>query len=107
MRLLMSSSTVGFRKIRQIISTSLSVPSSSSSLYHTNNGVYGCRRKITKSLESSSVLPSLDKDGSGLFGLVSAYRELGHRRAQVDPLKLHKEPVHLPELNPESYGIKM
>ena len=36
--------------------------------------------------------------------LIAAYRVLGTRRAQLDPLKRHEAPV-IPELDPDFYGL--
>lgn len=43
---------------------------------------------------------------SNFYRLVTAYREFGHKQANVDPVS-PKKPTPLAELNPERFGLRL
>ncbi|XP_046737015.1 probable 2-oxoglutarate dehydrogenase E1 component DHKTD1 homolog, mitochondrial isoform X1 [Diprion similis] len=73
--------------------------------YHSKHGVYGYKPKTYKKYYevSRESLTSRAKY-SNFYRLVTAYREHGHKQANIDPISL-QTPSPLPELNLNKFGL--
>ncbi|XP_017891896.2 probable 2-oxoglutarate dehydrogenase E1 component DHKTD1 homolog, mitochondrial [Ceratina calcarata] len=77
-----------------------------SRLYHGDNGVYGYKPKTPRSFEVPKEYLETRSKYSNFYRLVTAYRELAHKQANVDPIS-PKRPISVAELNPERYGLNL
>ncbi|KAK0098905.1 hypothetical protein PV326_000066 [Microctonus aethiopoides] len=75
--------------------------------YHSEKGVYGYKPKIKSYYE---ILPEYLENRaqySNFYRLVQAYREHGHKLANIDPISLEKIPKTLPELNLNRFNLQL
>ncbi|MGH1537262.1 MAG: 2-oxoglutarate dehydrogenase E1 subunit family protein, partial [Gammaproteobacteria bacterium] len=73
----------------------------------THSSVRAKLRESTQLKNSESQLSSSEANNRkqvGVIRLISAYRYLGHRQADIDPLSSDTRP-DIPELNPEFHGL--
>ena len=95
--------TIDLWKINRICTTAFPYLSlfsvSPTRQYHTNNGIYGHRKRP---VESARYTPK--PRSTGISGLISAFREHGHKRARIDLLRLQQS-AEVPELDPVLYGL--
>ncbi|CAB0031967.1 unnamed protein product [Trichogramma brassicae] len=68
-------------------------------------GVYGHRERQPRDYQVDKADLELRAKNSNFYRLVSAYREFGHKQADVDPIRLTR-PVPLTELDASRYGLK-
>ncbi|XP_053979325.1 probable 2-oxoglutarate dehydrogenase E1 component DHKTD1 homolog, mitochondrial [Hylaeus volcanicus] len=81
-------------------------PSISVRSYHSENGVYGYKPRIQRRFEVSTKYLETRSKNSNFYRLVTAYREHGHKQANIDPIS-PKAPILLPELSPENFGLRL
>ncbi|XP_054014443.1 probable 2-oxoglutarate dehydrogenase E1 component DHKTD1 homolog, mitochondrial [Hylaeus anthracinus] len=81
-------------------------PSISVRSYHSENGVYGYKPRIQRRFEVSTKYLETRSENSNFYRLVTAYREHGHKQANIDPIS-PKAPILLPELSPENFGLRL
>ncbi|CAH1791072.1 unnamed protein product [Owenia fusiformis] len=72
--------------------------------YHTKEGVFGYKPSKPKEYVLDAAISNNRINHSNLVRLVTAYREHGHKKANIDPLGLAK-PMLVPELDLASYGL--
>ncbi|XP_046685688.1 probable 2-oxoglutarate dehydrogenase E1 component DHKTD1 homolog, mitochondrial isoform X1 [Homalodisca vitripennis] len=73
--------------------------------YHNRTAVYGFRPKDSGSFKLSSEIIKARCKESQLYQLISAYREHGHKRADINPVDFTRKPREVPELDPSRYGL--
>ncbi|XP_076441946.1 2-oxoadipate dehydrogenase complex component E1-like [Babylonia areolata] len=75
-------------------------------LYHSKTGVYGNRLVAEKQPREAYTEAEIKNrvEQANITRLVQAYRQYGHRKAQLDPLGLQTSKA-LPELDQRQYGI--
>nr|XP_031847818.1 probable 2-oxoglutarate dehydrogenase E1 component DHKTD1 homolog, mitochondrial [Nomia melanderi] len=97
-----------FRRISGLPNTGCSIyrPTVSSRTYRSEQGVYGYRPKATRQFEVPKQYLEARAKNSNFYRLVAAYREFGHKQADVNPISLEK-PSPLSELNPERFGLRL
>jgi len=81
------------------------LPASTSKLTHSSvreNLRDHAQQKISQPSQSSA--DANNQKQVGVIRLISAYRYLGHRQADIDPLSVSARP-DIPELNPEFHGL--
>lgn len=76
----------------------------SSREYHSQKGVFGYKPLETKDFILSDEAIAKRAEQSNLFRFINAYREYGHLRADLNPLK--ESACEVPELDPRLYGLK-
>ena len=80
-------------------------PSSTNKVTHSS--IRDSLRETMRDEKSSSLRNASDINNQkqvGVIRLISAYRYLGHRQADIDPLGVDARP-DIPELNPEFHGL--
>lgn len=85
-------------------SVTSSVTHISSREYHSQKGVFGYKPLETKDFILSDEAIAKRAEQSNLFRFINAYREYGHLRADLNPLK--ESACEVPELDPRLYGLK-
>ncbi|CAK9802746.1 Probable 2-oxoglutarate dehydrogenase E1 component DHKTD1 homolog, mitochondrial [Anthophora quadrimaculata] len=78
----------------------------SSRLYHGGNGIYGYRPRSQKDFEVPMEYLETRSKNSNFYRLVTAYRELAHKQADVNPVS-QKKPTPLAELKLERFGLNL
>lgn len=78
----------------------------STRLYHSENGVYGYRPRPHRHFEVPKDYLDIRSKNSNFCRLVSAYREYGHKQADINPVST-KKPKPLVELEPERFGLNL
>ncbi|XP_077286387.1 putative 2-oxoadipate dehydrogenase complex component E1 homolog [Arctopsyche grandis] len=73
--------------------------------YHSDNGVYGHRPKPPEEYSVPENILDARKKQSNFFRFVTAYRELAHKSATINPVDLRRNYARLPELNPDRFGL--
>ncbi|XP_076662431.1 putative 2-oxoadipate dehydrogenase complex component E1 homolog [Halictus rubicundus] len=74
--------------------------------YHSERGVYGYRPRVSPQFQVPKEYLETRSKNSNFYRLVTAYREFGHKQANVDPVSA-KKPTPLAELNPERFGLRL
>ncbi|XP_044746657.1 probable 2-oxoglutarate dehydrogenase E1 component DHKTD1, mitochondrial isoform X2 [Coccinella septempunctata] len=73
--------------------------------YHSEN-VFGFRKKVKEDyLITEDILQNRSKE-SNFYRLVTAYREHGHKKAEIDPVCIKEHIKQLPELNISRYSLE-
>ncbi|XP_076752321.1 2-oxoadipate dehydrogenase complex component E1 [Xylocopa sonorina] len=75
-------------------------------LYHGENGVYGYRPRPQRHFEVPKEYLEIRSKNSNFYRLVTAYRELAHKQADINPVSTEK-PIPLVELKPERFGLNL
>ncbi|XP_033198783.2 2-oxoadipate dehydrogenase complex component E1 [Bombus vancouverensis nearcticus] len=75
-------------------------------LYHSENGVYGYRPRPQRHFEVPNEYLEIRSKNSNFYRLISAYREYGHKQAEINPVA-SKKPVPLAELKLERFGLSL
>nr|XP_003706992.1 PREDICTED: probable 2-oxoglutarate dehydrogenase E1 component DHKTD1 homolog, mitochondrial isoform X1 [Megachile rotundata] len=74
--------------------------------YHSENGVYGYRPQSQRHFEVPKECLETRSKNSNFYRLVTAYREHGHKQADINPVAI-KKPTFLTELKPERFGLNL
>ncbi|XP_052058807.1 2-oxoadipate dehydrogenase complex component E1-like isoform X2 [Mytilus californianus] len=75
------------------------------SLYHSENGIYGHRRKEQSRLSTEKVTQNVvTSENFQAYRLTEAYRKHGHKKATLDPLGLQQR-CGAPEVELSNYGL--
>ncbi|XP_015428889.1 PREDICTED: probable 2-oxoglutarate dehydrogenase E1 component DHKTD1, mitochondrial [Dufourea novaeangliae] len=74
--------------------------------YHSENGVYGYKPKAARQFEVPKNYLETRSKNSNFYRLVTAYREFGHKQADIDPISPTR-PIPLAELDPEKFGLRL
>ncbi|RLU16243.1 hypothetical protein DMN91_012003 [Ooceraea biroi] len=74
--------------------------------YHSANGVYGYKPDQPRHFEVPREYLEERGKQSNFYRLVNAYRNHGHKQANIDPISLNK-PSSLPELQPRNFGLNL
>ncbi|XP_049814379.1 probable 2-oxoglutarate dehydrogenase E1 component DHKTD1 homolog, mitochondrial [Schistocerca nitens] len=72
--------------------------------YHARNGVYGYFSRVKNDYKVPEHVIEARNRNSNLCRLVQAYREHGHKKADINPISI-EEPRDVPELNYRLYGL--
>ncbi|KAG1667322.1 putative 2-oxoglutarate dehydrogenase E1 component DHKTD1, mitochondrial [Nymphon striatum] len=73
--------------------------------YHSQQGVYGYKpEQIASAFEVDDEVSKNRAQNPNLYRFICAYRDHGHRLAELDPLKL-MQARSIPNLQPEKYGL--
>ncbi|XP_076179560.1 putative 2-oxoadipate dehydrogenase complex component E1 homolog isoform X2 [Ptiloglossa arizonensis] len=81
-------------------------PSISIRSYHSENGVYGYKPRIQRHFEVPKEYLETRSKNSNFYRLVTAYREFGHKQADINPIS-QKKPMPLAELCLDSFGLHL
>ncbi|XP_058809659.1 probable 2-oxoglutarate dehydrogenase E1 component DHKTD1 homolog, mitochondrial [Phymastichus coffea] len=74
--------------------------------YHSGSGVYGHRDGAPRRYEVPPEELRARAENSNFYRLLAAYREHGHKQADVNPIALRR-PRALAELRPERFGLRL
>ncbi|KAL6421416.1 hypothetical protein ACFW04_014201 [Cataglyphis niger] len=75
-------------------------------LYQSKNDVYGYKSSQQKHFKVSKEYLDKRAKYSNFYRLVSEYRILGHKQADINPISMTK-PLLLPELQPENFKLNL
>ncbi|CAG2255189.1 DHKTD1 [Mytilus edulis] len=75
------------------------------SLYHSENGIYGHRRKEQRLSPEKVPQNVVTSENFQAYRLTEAYRKHGHKKATLDPLDFNRDGFGVPEIDLSNYGL--
>ncbi|KAF5299098.1 hypothetical protein FQR65_LT09456 [Abscondita terminalis] len=74
--------------------------------YYHSDAVFGYRKKVKHEFKLPEKTIQIRCKESNFYRLVTAYRQLAHLKADINPVSFIEPASIIPELKPERYGLK-